>query len=674
VTDEHDPNPWAPTADGEETPASLPPAPVPPPVSVPTADPAPDPTPAPPVVAVPANGSPEEPIDAESVAVGPVAAVSRRGKRWVGRGLALALASLLIGGGGYLTFSAGSARGGADSPEAALEMMLEALSAGDLIAAAELVEPTERVTLIAAGFDFADELARLDVLAEDLDLAVLTGVDGTVAGFDVRAEFPRSGLAHLFVERIEVSGGIDVSELPLGPLLRSRLPAGWLDFDELDSLAIEATSMPVVAVEREGRWYLSGWYSVAENARLAADQPLPDLGRRPARIGADTPEEAVRSLVDKVMRLDVRRMIGMFDPDEMAALYDYAPLFLDAATRAANQQLESLEESGWAWNMESLDLSAPSIEGDVATIEVNGFTLSAQGQAETLLVEFDTGGVSAVFDGLDFWGDPYRVDLQLEAGCLRTTRSDTSGVGSERSCADRLLGSELDPDLRTPFGVPDDLSVVTHKVDDRWFISPIRSGTETYLGVLRSLSPDQLGATIDGFGALVDRLDRLNTADTLDSEITGGRRSPPLDPESAPDRVQFPPPTNSDLFGEVEVVFAFDLDSERANSEIDLWAPMLADTPVSRGVAATVLTESGEAALTVLVTPTAEDAAAARQLLTNNDDVIAFDIGVNRTFLYLVSDVENPVVVAIRDDRVVIVASLGAAIQHAIEVADRHVQ
>jgi len=664
VTDEHNPDPWAPAADGEEADASLPPTPAPGPVQSPTP---------PPVVTAPIVDSPEEPLEAESVSVGPVAAESSRGTRWVGRGLALALASLLIGGGGYLAFSAGSARGGADSPEAALEMMLDALSTGDLIAAAELVEPTERATLIASGFDLAEELARLDVLAEDLDLAGLTGVDATVTEFDVRAEFPRSGLAHLFVERIEVSGRIDAGELPLGPLLRSRLPADWLDFGELDTLTVEATTVPVVAIERDGRWYLSGWYSIAEIARLAADQPLPDLGRRPARIGADTPEGAVRGLVDKLLRLEVRRMIGMLDPDEMAALYDYSPLFLDTATTAANQQLEGLKGSGWTWHMESLFLSAQDIEGDVATVDVNGFSLLAQAQTGTLLVEFDADGVSAVFDDLDFWGDPYRLEFELDADCLTTTRTDTSGIGSERACADQLFGIELDADFRVPFADPVDLSVVTHRVDDRWFISPIRTGAETYLRALRALSPNQLGVTIDGFVALADR---------IESEALGDRGPPPhaLDPDPGVDGVdgfdgvQFPVPTNGDLLGDQEVVFAFDLDPERVSSEINLWAPMLADTPVSRGVAATVLTESGEAALTVLLAPTAEDAAAARQLLTTNDDVIAFDIGTNRTFMYLVSDVENPVVVAIRDDRVVIVASLGAAIQHLIDVAKRHVE
>ena len=87
---------------------------------------------------------PETPLPLDSVAVGPVAAAEVTGpKRWLGRVAAIAGAAVLIGGGAMLAIDAGSASGGAESPEAAFEGMLAAISAGDLLEAAELVEPAD---------------------------------------------------------------------------------------------------------------------------------------------------------------------------------------------------------------------------------------------------------------------------------------------------------------------------------------------------------------------------------------------------------------------------------------------------------------------------------------------------------------------------------------------------
>lgn len=677
MSDDHDQSPWAP-ADGE--PVSAPRPPDPPleesPLARNTEQAAVAPPESPPPLldaptSLPSAPPEESPPSVESVSVGPVVAEAAVGSRWVAKSVALIAALVLIGGGGFLAFNAGSATGGADTPAEALESMLMALSSGDLLAASELIEPSERDTLIAAGFDLADELVRLEVLADDLDLSSLRGIDLAFDELDVREEFPRSGLAHLFVERAVVSGSIDGGRLPWGSVQVDRLPDGWLASGESEARELGPSSAPIVAVERDGRWYLSLWYSVAENARIDADQPLPDLGRRPAQIGAASPDEAISRFSEELLRLDVRRMIGMLDPEEARAIYDYSPLFLDGATRAANEILVGLEESGWSWEVELLDVSTTVTDGDVATTDVGGFDLEARGETGSLDIEVRGGAMQVTFSDVDFWGDPYRIDIESDAGCFTTTRQDASGIDSNGACFGELADTGLSDGLVALFENFTTVSVVTHRVDDRWFISPTRTGAETFSRLVRSLSTDDLVTVVDGMLDLGDGLDGplLSGVDPFSPTSVFGDDAPAAPGPSA----AYAALTNGDLLGEVELTFAFDLDQESAAAEVALWAPIIDDVPVERGVGATVRSPSGDFALTVLVTPTADDATGVGQFLAVHEDVVPLDVGPNLTFIYLIGDGEDPVVVAVKDDRVVIVASLGAAVQDLLEVAKSHV-
>ena len=59
-------------------------------------------------------------------------------------------------------------------------------------------------------------------------------------------------------------------------------------------------------------------------------------------VGAATPEEAVRGMIDAAIDLDVARVIELTPPDEMAALHDYGPILVDLAEEAlAESDIES---------------------------------------------------------------------------------------------------------------------------------------------------------------------------------------------------------------------------------------------------------------------------------------------------------------------------------------------
>ena len=190
-----------------------------------------------------------------------------------------------------------------------------------------------------------------------MDMSAIDGIDLELVGFEPRIERPSEDLAHIYLGTGTVSGNITVAELPLGQLVLDRLDAEQQAFTDSGIQTTEPSSTPLVAVERDGRWYLSLWYTVAENIRLDVGSPMPDPFDRPAAIGGDTPEAAVRLLFEEMVDLDVRRMIGALDPEEMAVLYDYAPLFLDEIEPATNSFLEEARASGWTWGFQDLTLS-----------------------------------------------------------------------------------------------------------------------------------------------------------------------------------------------------------------------------------------------------------------------------------------------------------------------------
>ena len=111
----------------------------------------------------------------------------------------------------------------------------------------------------------------------------------------------------------------------------------------------------LVTIKDGDGWHVSLWYSVAEAARKDAGKPAPEFGQGVEAKGADSPEAAVEELFASMGTLDVRRMIELTPPDEMAALHDYAPLFLDDAEAAA--------PAGEHWSGRIFMIDAPAYLG-----------------------------------------------------------------------------------------------------------------------------------------------------------------------------------------------------------------------------------------------------------------------------------------------------------------------
>ncbi len=604
----------------------------------------------------PAAAEPSTPPGAPTVAtlaVGPVGAASESHPGRFRRGAAALVAVLLISGGGYAALSAGSASGGAESPEQALELMLAAISDGDYLAAMEYLVPSERDTLFQAGLDAADELVRLDVLADDLDLGGLRGVEFDFINLQIRHETPRVGLAHLFVDGGTVTASVDVSSLPLGSIITDRASEDFLTFSDRDTTVVQGAPGPLVAVERDGRWYLSLWYLVAENARLTADLGLPDAGRRPASIGAATPEAAVDGFVEELTRLDIRRMIGMLDPVEAEALYDYAPLFLDQATTSANELLDSLDDEGWVWAIDDLALTSAG-DAERARVSINGLSFSATNDAGHVLdLEFSADHVRLALRSADFWGEPYSVDVVSDGDCFTVAYSDAESDSTEETCADEVL-APLGSGVLGGFDRSESLALSVHRVDGRWFISPTGTVTDLYLAILRNLDADALTAMIDGFEGIFESFDEGSLAFPGLFErgrplIERGEDPGRAEPASGPDNLDL-------VVGGVDPTFAYDDDT---GAELEWWLPQLEAPRIDRGVYASVATDSGEAAL-VVYELSAPLASPLDDLLTGA--LLSGTSAASVPFVYVQDPFGEDLMVAVDGTRLVIVGTYGAAL------------
>jgi len=447
--------------------------------------------------------------DGPAITVDPVAETPRssRGRLFV-RLAAVVVALGLAGGGAVLAINAGSASGGADNPEAAVSRFLASLSNEDVLGAAEVVEPSERATLVDSGVTISEELVRLNVLSPEFDLSALNGIDLRFDNVQLRAVPVSNNVTQVFIDGGSSRASVDASKLPLGPVIAEHIPPDWLTFSDSVATPIQS-SVPIAVVNRSGRWYVSLWYTVAENARISAGKPMPSVADRPVPIGADSPEAAVERLMREVLRLDPRTVIGMLDPEEMAALYDYAPLFLPEAEAAANDALQAAADSGFEWSIDSISLSSIP-DGDLASVSLDAI--------EASLTSPDVNGHLKLADGKvdvdvkatlpDYMGNPTTTTYSFHDGCL-AVESDNPDMGPGfNSCDDQsgigMFGGGL-------FSLPTqavtstntaDFGVITHKVDGKWFVSPIRTVTTAIITSLKATNPDDLAAAVDSVSQL----------------------------------------------------------------------------------------------------------------------------------------------------------------------------
>jgi len=551
--------------------------------------------PSPPVEPSATGGAPIAPPLAPSsmVSTGVVAEPESGRPRWFGRTIGLAAAAILIGGGGYLAINAGAEDGGADSPRDALSGALSSLSNEDLIGAAVFVEPTERETMIDAGFEVVQELIRLDVFDESLDLGSIEGFDFEFDDVEISVVDIRPGLAHLFIESGTATAEVDGASIPLGSLVTDRVDAEDLAISERNTEEMSRSDIPIVAVQRDGRWYLSLWYSVAEGALIETGTSRPGASERLAEIGGDSPERAVENFIGALEHLDMATMIGMLDPQEASALYDYAPAFVGDAQIEADRFIEEMAQEGWEWSVTDLQLRADT-DGSLATVYIDRVAFEAAGPDASLEVSFAPDRMELYFDSPDLL-----MEFVVEGDCVTFTIEDRYDRDTQSMCTDELLAeaglSSLDSGIFSGMSTVDEFGVVVRNVGGRWYISPIRTGSQMMLQTIRALDADAVAETVDAFISLAQDPFLLGDAFGDDFGLDDGIAIAPTTTFGVDN--DFPPYTENNvglLDDTLEYYFVFDLVEGYRTDVWWRWLAEVEELPFGEGVVANLALEEDQ--------------------------------------------------------------------------------
>ncbi len=456
--------------------------------------------------------------------------------------IAVAATVFLLGAGGLFAVSAFGATGGASSPDEGIEAVLAAVGDEDFVTLAELMEPTERRTLAEPAItELLPELVRLGVLDDSVDASNVDGVDLVFTDVEYRVErlVGVNDIAHVFLTSGEVATTVNGAALPF---------TNDIDTSDLDQRQeITESETPLVFVQRDGDWFFSLWFSLAENARLAANERLPSIDESPAQMPSESPEAAIEGMFTSMTNFDLRSLVGHMDPEEMAVLYRYSPLFLDEAQAELDSLSGDLRDEGATWEMTDFDFDVEQ-DGDDAVVTLRGFTVNfAVDQVELSMtysrdqldgtLDFDgiTGSLQAtttdyVVDGqvdrsefdaaisiepdanrisgtarLD--GDTFDGELVLDptGECSRYELSGSDGT-NESGCLEDDAGVDgIAPILEAMEEWPEEFpgfSMRARQVDDGWFVSPVGTIFDGVITSLEGLEEGDFNNVFDPFAGI----------------------------------------------------------------------------------------------------------------------------------------------------------------------------
>ncbi len=342
----------------------------------------------------------------------------------------------------------GSGASGADTPETAVRHFLDALDESDPNAAVEHLDPVERRL-------FAGEDASLAA-----DLMALGLVPPTDDAVSVPIPIADDALATAIVSVDMVDAKVALATVSPAVL--------WPD-------ASARTDELVVAVEREGRWYVSMQSTRAERVRAAAQLDPPTYRQGPPAIGATTPETAVDNFIRVAVGRNISAVVSSLPPDTGAAVRDHSTLFLDRWTELRREYDEA--HPGLATSVTALELSTV-VDGDRAIVSV-----------DRLAVRLADVGVA------------WRLDTEAE--CLVTE----IGTTAVPECA-------IDDEAELPSGGlgiadRDDTGIIVVRVNGFWYVEATPEITEAMLAGLYSSGRTGLPGWLAQIDPVIARLYEL---------------------------------------------------------------------------------------------------------------------------------------------------------------------
>lgn len=385
---------------------------------------------------------------------------------------------LAIGAAGVfaVTQMSGGNDGGAASPEELGEAVMESLDQEDMLGVIDLLLPGERDTFSEPAQQMISELTRLEVLSDDASLDGLAGFDFTLEDRNVRVEPTNVDDIVNITMIADATADINGEDLPIGDLVNDAM-GNDVDMDEFTTSESGLDfEVPMTAVEEDGRWYLSAFYTIAENARVEAGfGDIPAEGIAPK--GGDSPEGAIDVMFDGIEQLDLTAIIAGLNPNEAEALQRYAPLFIGDAQDALDEVPATLEVSDVEYEVEG---SGSTRSVSIEKVTVDG-RLEENGESVTFSATFDDGCITAEADGESFDS----CVLQTEGDDLEEILGEIDGLDEFRTEMEAILDDYDQP------------GITVKEVDGEWYVSPIATWFDQFFAITEALDREEIDQATD---------------------------------------------------------------------------------------------------------------------------------------------------------------------------------
>lgn len=370
---------------------------------------------------------------------------------------------------------------GQSTPEQSVTALFSTLSNSDPIGLADQLDPAEAALFTDLNTDIITELKRLEVLKSDASVDTLTGTKITVKdlGFAGAPEVINDHLQIVKLNTGTITVESDAANLPLSDSFKQTF-GSQLDQVQPQSRTVNIADevaknkgepFRVATVQRDGKWYVSFFYSIADNATHKAGLPNPTAADAIAPQGSGSPEEAVNTLIDAASKGDLKTVIAVTPPDEMGALHDYGQLILDQAN-----------SDGLGSDMQKLGFSIDNVSWDVSDV---------------------TGGKKVAIKSLELTADGQTVTVERDpaAGSLTVTVPGQPTVTLDDNTIDSYISQfadtgELDQQgidiIKREFKQLIGLGLVTTQVNGQWYVSPVRSFSDVFTSLLKGLEPGDI--------------------------------------------------------------------------------------------------------------------------------------------------------------------------------------
>jgi len=379
----------------------------------------------------------------------------RGGKRL--RLVAVAAGVLVLGAVGFFVQRAlrGDA-GGASSPEAAAQQLVDALNNEDPVAAAAVIDPEEVHTLGELLGTVEERLAEADI---DTSPGKAAGLDVTVEDVTFRTRDLGDGVAE-----VEIGGGRARWKLQPDEMAERTKAAGVeADSDTIDrsDLVLSGSNdrgdyeidPHLVAVKRGDGWYVSIAHTVASYLAEAEGLPSGDFRSGPPDDlrAAASPEDAAVALLETAGDLDPETTLASLPTDEWGVLWTYRD--------AVEEFVDREQPADFSVTVDRHDVDVSDLGGGYRKVTI----ASAEG----------------TYRYTDEYEGPQRTTWTLDGWCLR-------GDGDESCLTDGPVLT--DPEtygITLPF-------VVVKEARGGWVVSPNATLLEYGKQIAETTTPEVL--------------------------------------------------------------------------------------------------------------------------------------------------------------------------------------